>query len=197
MRRQLATTAVVAALTLTACSGGDGEAKADPKPSAPTEAPATVKPKDPALGKTAHTAGADGGMLDITPSTITYTTEGTGQKAEQEVFAVVAYKAASTKGAAASETVPAGNGGWEWIAPDGEAAENGGFSAPSVNAKGFTNAGPIQSGSFQWRSQVFDIDEAQRGGTLIYTDGEGEAYRWKMPAKDAGPELAKLKAGLK
>lgn len=195
MRIRLTLAAAVAALTLTACGGGTGTSDA----TAPAEAAPSpeAEKEDPALGGTVHTAGADGGMLDITPSTITYTTEGTGQKAEQEVFAVVAYKAASTKGAAASETVPAGNGGWEWIAPDGEAAENSGFSAPSVTAKGFTNAGPIQSGSFQWRSQVFDIDEAQRGGTLIYTDGEGEAYRWKMPAKDEGPELAKLKAGLK
>jgi hypothetical protein len=136
-------------------------------------------------------------MLDITPSTIAYVTKGTGQKPEEEVFAVVAYKAKSTKGVAASETVPAEAKGWQWIAPDGETAENSGFAAPSVNAKGFTNAGPIQSGSFQWRSQVFDITEAQRGGTLIYTDGEGEPYRWKMPAKDTGPELAKLEAGLK
>lgn len=207
MRTQpaLAALAMIAALGLGACGGDSDAASDDPKPTspAPAESPA-AKPRDPALGATAHTAGSlhpvegdGGGMLDIAPSTITYVTEGTGQKAEQEVFAVVAYKATSTKSVAAAETVPAENKGWQWIAPDGEAAENSGFSAPSVNARGFTNAGPIQSGSFQWRSQVFDINEAQRGGTLVYVDGEGEAFRWKMPAKDAGPELARLKAALK
>ncbi|WP_327351868.1 hypothetical protein [Streptomyces sp. NBC_01304] len=69
-------------------------------------------------------------------------------------------------------------------------------NAAGVNADGFTNAGPIQPGTFQWRSQVFDLTEAQRSGTLIYVDGEGQAFRWKMPAKDAGPELARLKAAL-
>ncbi|WP_030777386.1 hypothetical protein [Streptomyces sp. NRRL S-920] len=194
--------AAAAALSVASC-GGDGDAGKNPKEPTRAESP-TAKPEAPALGTTAHTAGAahplgggGGGMLDITPSTIAYVTKGTGQTPEEEVFAVVAYKAKSTRGVAASETVPAEAKGWQWIAPDGETAENNGFSAPSVNAKGFTNAGPIQPDSFQWRSQVFDITEAQRGGTLVYTDGEGQTYRWKMPAKDAGPELAKLKAGLK
>lgn len=34
---------------------------------------------------------------------------------------------------------------------------------------------------------VFDIAAAERGGTLIYVDGAGTVFRWKIPASNSGP----------
>ncbi|MEV0118029.1 hypothetical protein AB0H77_33115 [Streptomyces sp. NPDC050844] len=101
----------------------------------------------------------------------------------------------STKAVAASETAPIESKGWQWVAPDGEAIDTTSGNASSVTPSGFTNAGPVQSGIFQWRTQVFDLTKLQRGGTVLYVDGEGQAYRWNA-RPDAGPELTKLKAAL-
>ncbi|WP_172386962.1 hypothetical protein [Streptomyces sp. MNP-20] len=202
---------VAAALTLSACgdSGGDddSEARDDWAPPPSRSMPTDLNAPRPlmSLGHTAHTAGAlhppfgpGGGMLDITPTTITYVTRGTGQEPEHDIFAVVACKATSTKAVAAAETVPAEGKSWQWIAPDGQAVDAGdGFSAPSVNPRGFTGSGTVQPGAYEWRTVIVDLEAAQRGGTLVYTDGEDEVFRWKMPAKDTGAQLPRLKAALK
>ncbi|MFD0382343.1 hypothetical protein ACFQ2B_07520 [Streptomyces stramineus] len=48
----------------------------------------------------------------------------------------------------------------------------------------------------KWRARAFDITDAQRGGTLVYTDGEGATYEWKIPAQDSGSQVAELKKKL-
>jgi hypothetical protein len=61
----------------------------------------------------------------------------------------------------------------------------------------YSNADPVQPGAWQWRSQVFDLTEAQaKGGTLIYIDGEEKAFRWEMPSTDSGPSVAEVKKQL-
>jgi hypothetical protein len=34
------------------------------------------------------------------------------------------------------------------------------------------------------------------GGSIVYTDGAGATFQWKVPATDSGPELAALKKGM-
>jgi hypothetical protein len=163
-------------------TGGDGKA-------APTA--------DLALGKPAETIGAEGaGVMEITPTTVVYATKGTGQDPDNDLFAVVTVKDRPTTAAPARETAPIDQGGWQWIAPDGQAIDQGNGTAFNVVPEPFSAGGPIQPGSFKWDSQIFDLTDAQRGGTLVYTDGEGTAYRWKIPTKDAGPQIADVKKAL-
>ncbi|MEU1293769.1 hypothetical protein ABZ439_15230 [Streptomyces sp. NPDC005840] len=53
------------------------------------------------------------------------------------------------------------------------------------------------TGSYQWRSQAFDLTPAQaNGGTLIYIDGAEKAFRWEMPSVDTGPNIDEIKKQL-
>ncbi|MFK8844661.1 hypothetical protein [Streptomyces sp. Ac-502] len=205
MRITPAVTVLAAAcLSLTACgSSGAPDEKEGSTPPAASAPPTPPEVKALALGKTAHTAGAahpvegdGGGVLDITPTSVVYVPTGTGQTPVNGSYAVVAYKAKSATAVAAAETVPAENAGWQWIAPDGQAVSTMDGDATSVTPDGFLGSGAVALGSYQWRSQAFDLTKAQHGGQLVYTDGEGKTYRWTMPAKDSGPEAAKLKKAL-
>ncbi|HTE57076.1 MAG TPA: hypothetical protein VK698_39755 [Kofleriaceae bacterium] len=205
-------TRLIAALLLTAClplsaCGSDGKAarSASSSPtvdSSPT-AGASDTSQDHKLGTSAETIGAPnpiegpgGGVLEITPTSIVYVTAGTGEKPANGIFAVVAYKAKSTKPVAAAETAPIDGGGWKWLAPDGQAIDTLSGNVTNVTPDGFLGGGAIQPGTYEWGSAAFDLTTAQRGGTLIYVDGAGTAYRWTMPPSDAGPEVAKLKKAL-
>ncbi|WP_282790947.1 hypothetical protein [Streptomyces sp. CC224B] len=149
------------------------------------------------LGEPAETIGDEGGVLQITPDTIVYVKKGSGEVPENGVFAVITMKDKAMTGAPADEAPPISNGGWSWIAPDGEAIGFDSGNSTNVSMDKYSNADPVQPGTWQWRSQVFDLTEEQaKGGTLIYTDGEGTAYRWKMPLKDAGPHVAEVKKQL-
>lgn len=202
----VATALTIAALALTACgsSGTTDEGKqASSNPPAASAPPQPPEVKALALGKTAHTAGSNhpvagsgGGVLDLTPTSVVYVPSGTGQTPVNGTYAVVAYKARSATAVAAAETAPAENGGWQWIAPDGQAVSTMDGDATSVTPDGFLGSGAVALGSYQWRSQAFDLTKAQHGGQLVYTDGEGKTYRWKMPSTDAGSEVAKLKKAL-
>ncbi|MEV5770097.1 hypothetical protein AB0L49_02335 [Streptomyces antimycoticus] len=80
--------------------------------------------------------------------------------------------------------------------PDGQAVDTLSGNATNVSPDGYTSGGTVKPGTYQQRAVAFDITTAQQGGTLTYTDGDGATWRWTMPAKDTGPELAKLKAAL-
>ncbi|MFF5703381.1 hypothetical protein ACFY7H_12870 [Streptomyces sp. NPDC012794] len=120
----------------------------------------------------------------------------TFDKPTREQFAFITFKARPTTAVAAAQAAPAGGGGWSWIAPDGQAIEQGNGEAYNVVAKSFNAGGPIQPGSWVWDAAVFDLAKAQAGGTLVYTDGAGAAFRWKVPAQDSGPEVAQVKKEL-
>ncbi|MFH8610971.1 hypothetical protein ACH4D5_26195 [Streptomyces sp. NPDC018029] len=150
------------------------------------------------LGEPAQTIGDGGtGVLQITPDTVAYVKEDSGEPAENGVFAVVTMKDKAMTGAPADEVAPISGGGWSWIAPDGESIDSDNGNSSSITIDKYNNADPVQPGTYQWRMQAFDLTPAQAaGGTLIYVDGEETAHRWKMPATDSGPHVAELKKQL-
>jgi hypothetical protein len=190
---------------LTACGGGDDSAEAKPSvvesaaggESSGEPAPGTVE-EGMELGEPARTTGDGGtGVLEITPDTVVFVKEGGGETAENGLFVVVTMKDKAVTAVAADEPAPITGQGWKWMAPDGEMVGSGGGSAFNVVMDKYNNADPVQPGAWQWRSQVFDLTEAQaKGGTLIYIDGEEKAHRWQMPSEDAGPNVAVVKKQL-
>ncbi|WP_181785089.1 hypothetical protein [Streptomyces phytophilus] len=217
--RTIAAAAAALALPLTACgSDDDGTPAAESKPAGKyagcddpdiTEAEYNEKCLDGApadadkpleFGTTAKdTAGAYAeGTLDITPSTVVYAASGTDETPEGDVFSVVVIKDHNKGDVAAAESAMLENGGWQWIAADGQAIEEANTDASlGVSPNSFLGGGEVQPGTWDWGSVVFDLTEAQRaGGTLTYVDGAGTAYRWAMPDADTGPEIAKLKKDL-
>ncbi|MFG2970903.1 hypothetical protein ACGFZS_47305 [Streptomyces sp. NPDC048288] len=155
-------------------------------------------------GKTAATVGAQfpvdggpgGGALEVTPSTVVYAKTAMGNTAANGVYAIITVKDRATGATAAAESAPIEGGGWQWIAPDGQAVDEGENDASSITPNGFTGGGMVQAGTWHWRTIAFDLAETQRGGTIAYTDGDGSVYRWKVPAAESGPELAALKKGM-
>jgi hypothetical protein len=199
--RATAATASLLLAALTACGGGDSD-KTD---SAPEPAPTDVEKSGTvdesqtmALGDSAKTTGDGGtGVLEITPDTIVFTKEGGGETTANGVFAVVTMKDKATTAVAADEPAPISGGGWKWMAPDGEMVAFDSGNSSNVVMDKYSNADPVQPGAYQWRARVFDLTPAQaKGGTLIYVDGEEKAFRWKMPATDAGPSVAEVKKQL-
>jgi hypothetical protein len=194
---------LVFCLPLAACSSGS-DSKPAGKTSGPASAASTPAPPSVlALGTAAQTEGAEhpvdgpgGGVLEITPTTVVYTKTGSGQTPANGLFVTVAYKARSTTAVAAAQAAPIDGGGWQWVAPNGQAVDTLRGNASSVTPDGFTGAGPVQPGSFQWRSVTVDITEAQRGGTVLYIDGAHHSFQWKLPAQDTGPEAGALKKAL-
>ncbi|THA56087.1 hypothetical protein [Streptomyces sp. A1136] len=194
----------IAAITLTACSSSSDPKPSDkpaPRPSSSTPAttPSQSAPAAAALqlGQPAETVGAGGtGRLEITPTNIVYSTGNTFTKPTKATFAFVGYKARAVTAVAADQVAPIDGGGWSWIAPDGQAIAQGNGEAYNVTAESFNAGRTVQPGSFVLDGAVFDLDTVQAGGTLIYTDGEGKAYRWTMPKQDTGPEAAQIKKEL-
>ncbi|WP_437031689.1 hypothetical protein [Streptomyces sp. enrichment culture] len=209
--RATVVTAVLLLAALTAC-GGEGDGKPVEKPSTSSlaestssGAPSSGEPSGGseggeglALGKAAQTTGDGGtGVLEITPDTIVFVKEGSGETAENGVFAVVTMKDKAMTAVAADEPAPISGGGWTWMAPDGEMIGEGGGSAFNVVMDKYNNADPVQPGAYQWRAKVFDLTPAQaKGGTLIYIDGENKAHRWQMPSTESGPNVAEVKKQL-
>jgi hypothetical protein len=192
------------ALSMGACSsGGD-----DKPPVEATKQPtATVAPSDSpepepsitalALGKPTETIGNGGaGVLELTPTSVVYVTGSMSTKPTKDVFAFVTVKARSTKAVAAEQVPPITGGGWKWVAADGQAIDEGNGEAYNVVSDSFNAGGPIEPGTFVWDGITFDLTKAQQGGTLLYTDGNGTAYRWTVPAADAGPQVAQVKKEL-
>lgn len=215
--RITAATAVLLLAALTACGGGGDDKPAEKPPTSSAGEPTSSG--DPtgggespsgepsgsgeggeglALGKAAQTTGDGGtGVLEITPDTVVFVKEGSGEAAENGLFAVVTMKDKATADVAADEPAPISGGGWTWMAPDGEMIGEGGGSAFNVVMDKYNNADPVQPGAYQWRAKVFDLTPAQaKGGTLIYIDGENKAHRWQMPSTDTGPNVAEVKKQL-
>ncbi|MEU6990420.1 hypothetical protein ABZ953_07120 [Streptomyces sp. NPDC046465] len=195
--------AVLLLAALTACSSDDGDPdeKSTPKPPA-------VKSTEPGgedggsktlrLGQPAQTIGDGGtGVPQITPDTVVYVKEGGGEKSANGVFAVVTMKVKAMTGAPAAQTAPITGDGWKWIAPDGEEIGFDSGNSTAITMDKYSGGGEVQPGTWKWDSEAFDLTTAQaKGGTLLYTDGEGTAYRWKMPTTDSGPGVADVKKQL-
>ena len=202
MRVRAAAVAAMLLAALTACGGG-GDDKAETKPSAVEAAPSEESSAAPEqgmkLGSPARTTGDGGtGVLEITPDTVVFTEEGGGETSENGVFAVVTMKDKAMTAVAADEPAPITGGGWKWMAPDGEMIGFDSGNSTGVVMDKYNNADPVQPGTWQWRSQVFDLTPEQaKGGTLIYIDGEEKAHRWEMPSTDAGPNVAEVLKQLK
>ncbi|MCX4231975.1 hypothetical protein [Streptomyces ortus] len=203
--RATAATAALLLAALTGCGGGgdgdgvdSGDTKPEPVPTA-SEKPGTIDDSQTLdLGEPAKTTGDGGtGVLEITPDTVVYAKEAAGETAANGLFAVVTMKDKAMTAVAADEPAPISGGGWKWMAPDGEMIEFDSGNSANVVMDKYNNADPVQPGGYQWRSQAFDLTPAQaKGGTLIYIDGEEKAFRWKMPAADAGPNVAEVKKQL-
>jgi hypothetical protein len=196
IRTLSATTVLLAALT--ACGGG-GDDTAD-RPTASAEQPGGEQPtpgeveKGMKFGTPAQTTGDGGtGVLEITPDTVVFAKEAGGETAEGGLFVVVTMKDKAMTGVAADEPAPISGGGWKWMSPDGEMIGVDGGNAFNIVVDKYNNADPVQPGSWQWRLKAFDLVPAQaKGGTLIYIDGENQAFRWEMPSTDSGPNVAEL-----
>ncbi|MFF7770417.1 hypothetical protein ACIPIU_00400 [Streptomyces massasporeus] len=188
--RHVAGAAVLAAtcLSLAACSEGDGTS--DPQPS-----PRTAL----SFGKTADTAGADGkGTAQITPETVVYVDKAGADAPEHGLFAVVTFKAGNR--AEESVTTTAVQGGFRWKTLDGKTIKAGNSKgARSVAPVGFNDGSgkpAVRANTFQVNTVAFDITSVEKGGTLVYVDGDGVAFRWKVPATDSGPTAKALKSAL-
>ncbi|MCX4993428.1 hypothetical protein [Streptomyces sp. NBC_00568] len=161
--------------------------------------------EDMKLGDTASTIGSPspadggngGGELEVTPTTVVYQKEAMGSVAANGVYAIITVKDKAPNAVSAAESAPIEGGGWQWLAPDGQALDEGENEASSITPSGFTGGGSIPAGAYKWRTIAFDLTKAQaNGGAIMYTDGEGTTFRWKVPATDSGPELAALKKGM-
>ncbi|WP_338702192.1 hypothetical protein V2W30_32915 [Streptomyces sp. Q6] len=182
------------------CSEEGGGASAGPEEGAGTGGDGTAGASKLAWGKPASTTGDQdsdtGGTLEVTPTTITYRAEAMAGTSVNGTFAIITVKDKAVGDTAAAESAPAGGGGWQWIAPDGQALDEGENDASSITPQGFTGGGTVRAGSWAWRTIAFDISEEQRGGKLVYTDGTGQSFQWQAPAEETGPELAELKKGM-
>lgn len=196
--RATAAVAVVLLAALTACGSGEAVGK-PPAVEAPSEqsTPGTVE-KTLKLGEPARTVGGGGtGVLEVTPDTVVFVKEASGETSENGVFVVVTMKDRAVTAVAADESAPAAGGGWKWLTADGEMVDSGGGNAFNIVIGKYNNAGPVQPGSYQWRLRAFDLTEKQaQGGTLVYVDGEGKVHRWQMPSTDSGPNVAEVKKQL-
>lgn len=225
-RARITALAITTALALTACSsdgGGDKEPAAaaptvncqDPNTDmskwtafcgpgsgmttdAPTAPAAPLQIDQPATtaGATSPIRGPGGGILEITPVAVVYRATDNSYTPDNGLFLTVGFKHRAADGTPAP-TAPIDGGGWKYIAPDGQALEQGnGRSAFSVVANSFNDPGPVATGTFVYDADTWDISEAQRGGVIVYTDGAGQTHRWQVPAQDGGSEAEKLKRDL-
>ena len=197
---------------LTACSSSSDKADSTPsKPAAKTSSSevgtggdGTTTTKTLPFGKPAATVGSQstatgdpgGGALEVTPTTIVYAKTAMGSTSTNGVFAIITVKDRAAGAAAATEAAPIEGAGWQWTTPDGQALDEGENEASSITPNGFTGGGMVKAGTWHWRTIAFDLAEAQRGGTLTYTDGAGGVFQWKAPSTDQGPELAAVKKGM-
>src|ERR1044072_3661726 len=123
------------------------------------------------LGKTVETIGAQapadgspgGGGLEVTPTTVVYQKEAMGSTAVNGVFAIITVKDRAPNAAAAAESAPIEGGGWQWIAPDGQALDEGENEASSITPNGFTGGGRGQPRPYNRRTHAVCPVEAPGG----------------------------------
>ncbi|MGY1435239.1 hypothetical protein [Streptomyces reniochalinae] len=63
--------------------------------------------------------------------------------------------------------------------------------AKATGAVGASEEAPAGGGGWKWAAP-----NGQASGTLLYTDGAGTTYRWKMPRTDSGPQVTELEEDL-
>ncbi|GAA1367494.1 membrane lipoprotein lipid attachment site-containing protein [Streptomyces beijiangensis] len=207
MRKILLAATAVACLALAGCndsSSGDDSGNKPPEklPSATAtsggETPGTA-PEGAALalGTPARTVGARTvGILEITPTTVVHTGKSGGVTSKYGTFVVVTMREKSLSANPAEEEKPAA-GGWKWLAPDGQTTVAGNGNSAQVSLGAYNSHGEIQPGDTQPRATVFDLTLAQaRGGSAVYTDGTKAPFRWEIPAKDSGPDVADVRRQL-
>ncbi|MET8692618.1 hypothetical protein ABZV65_08720 [Streptomyces bauhiniae] len=170
-------------------TGGDGTAGTQTLPWG--KAAKTVGAQSPANG------GPGGGDLEVTPATVLYTKATMGYTSTNGTFVVITVKDRASGSTGAAESAPIEGGGWQWIASDGQALDEGENDASSITPHGFTGGGMIKVGTWEWDTVAFDLSTAQaKGGTLAYTDGSGTVFKWNAPARDTGPEQAAVRKGM-
>jgi hypothetical protein len=190
-----------AALGLTGC-GSHTQAKPDTATTTakPKTAPTTtLSTTSYQLGSAVQTDGdqSTGGVLELTPTSVIYVTKTFDAKPANGEFVTVTIKARAMTAVAASETVPAGNGGWTYVAPDGQAISTLDGNVDDVTIDGFNSGATVDPGTYHWDAETFDIAPSQVGGTLSYKDGSDHITRWKLPATTTGPQATKVEAALK
>ncbi|MET8583434.1 hypothetical protein ABZX39_21565 [Streptomyces collinus] len=189
MHRTAVSTSLTAACCLallTACTGGDHDS--DRKPDAHTAL---------RLNQSADTVGAGGdGTMRITPDTVLYLRRTSSGTAEHGLYAVVTFSAENRSKTPVTATTK--TGGFRWKAPDGHTVGAGNSrSAARIAPTGFADGGPtVPVGTFRRNTLAFDITDAEKGGTLVYVDGRGDAYRWRIPSTSSGRVVTALKRAL-
>ncbi|MDQ0956044.1 hypothetical protein QFZ24_010053 [Streptomyces phaeochromogenes] len=188
MRRIVTASALAAAfcLTFTACS--DSDDRSDPQPSPRT----ALK-----LGQGSGTAGVDGkGTVKITADSVAYVRRAGSATPEHDLFAVLRYDATNRSKTPVTST--ADTGGFRWKTSDGHTVNAGNTrAAQGVFAFGSSEGGATVPPKVNITDTVaFDITTAQKGATLIYVDGDGITYRWKIPPTSSGSTASALESAL-
>ncbi|WP_225827580.1 hypothetical protein [Streptomyces naphthomycinicus] len=189
MHRTAVSTALVTVCCLgllTACT--DDGSGSTPEPSAH----AALR-----LSQGADTAGAGGdGTLRITPDTVLYIPRTNTGTPEHDLYAIVTFSAENRSKSAVTATTK--TGGFRWKAADGHTVGAGNSkSAARIAPPGFADGGPtVPTGTFHRNTVAFDITDAEKGGTLLYVDGNGDSYRWQVPSTSSGPVVSALKLAL-
>lgn len=189
MRHTIRASALAATcfLSFTACSGSDDK-------SAPHPGSRLVLN----FGQSADTAGVGGrGTAQITPDAVVYVDKAGAETPEHGLFAVVRFEAGNRS--RTTVTTTAGKGGFRWRAPGGKTVKAGNSKgAGRLAPVGFSEDAPDVPGkAYQVDSVAFDITVAEKGGTLIYVDGDDVTFRWKIPSTDSGPTAAALESALR
>ncbi|MFC5029310.1 hypothetical protein ACQFX6_33230 [Streptomyces sp. DSM 41987] len=221
MRKILLATAATACLALTACNGTTGSdahttptgtpSAGQPTTGLPTATgsptgTATAPSGDTGNGSAAQALGTPErtvgtklvGIVEIMPTTVVHATAGGGQTSRYGTFVVITTLDTSLSANAADEETTDGTGaGWQWIGSNGQTVSEGKGNAFKVSIAGYDSLGRIEPGARQNRAEIFDLTPEQaKGGTLVYTDSTKASYRWKIPAADAGPDVATVKQRL-
>ncbi|WP_409054894.1 hypothetical protein [Streptomyces sp. SYP-A7185] len=150
------------------------------------------------LGQGSDTAGVDGkGTVKITADSVAYVEKAGSSAPEHDLFAVIRYDAANRSKTPVTST--ADTGGFRWKTSDGHTVKAGNTTA----ARGVTSLGSSNEGGatvppkvFVTDTVAFDITMAQKGATLIYIDGDGVTYRWRIPPTSAGSTASALESDL-
>ncbi|MFG2126223.1 hypothetical protein ACGFNV_00230 [Streptomyces sp. NPDC048751] len=188
MRHIVRAAALVAAccLSLTACSDGDDRSDSPPGPRTELE-----------FGQSADTAGVGGrGTAQITPDAVVYVDKAGAETPEHGLFAVVRFEAENRSKTSVRTT--AGKGGFRWKTPDGKTLKAGNSEgAGRIAPVGFSEGAPdVSPKTYQADSVAFDIAAAEKGGTLVYVDGNGVSFHWKIPSTNSGSAASALKSAL-
>lgn len=212
MRLRTAIPAITAVLLTAACSStahstpasSSAPATTASSPAAAPSAGGNASASTLSWGTQVFTVGSEhpfqssatpGAPLQITPETIVYASHAPAETPASGMFVIVVTKDQAPQ-AAAVATAPATGGGWTWIAPDGQATTTMNGNANMVVLTGLTGD-VAPAGAYVDASVVFDVPASAKGGTLQYTDGSGETFRWKTPAANTGPQVGQVTSALK